>query len=142
MMSLSWRAPVTVLTDRADAEWTGIWSLTYAAGLAAATLAALPGADEDLRLTYAALDANQALAEIEAAHPGVPSSAAAIDLGTPAAADAAAAVEMVVELLDAAIGRVSILSATAGLPVGDLLCLARVQPLLLTARAKAAGGAW
>ena len=142
-MSLSWTGPAVVLAERADGAWAGIWSLGYAAGLAAANLAALPGADEDLLLTYAAFDLNQALSELEAVHPEVLSTAAAVDLGTVHdGGDTAGAVAVVTALVGAAIHRVSALAATPGLPVADVLCLGRVQPLLLTAREKVTGGPW
>ena len=37
-MATLWTAPAKVLVDRAESGWEGIWTLTYAAGLAAINL--------------------------------------------------------------------------------------------------------
>lgn len=139
-MSMSWSAPAGVLVERSDAGWAGIWSLTFAAGVATVSLAAQPGADPDLALAFAGADLNAALCEVEAVHPEVLGEAAAVDLGPADAADPAAAAGVIVALLDGAIVRVAELTGAPGLAMAELIALARVQPLLLAGREKVAGG--
>ncbi len=139
-MSMSWAAPAGVLVDRADAGWAGIWSLTFAAGVATVTLAAQEDADPDLGLAYAGADLNAALCEVEAVHPEVLVEAAAVDLGPAVEGDRDDAVAVILALLDAAIVRVAELTGAPGSAMAELIALARVQPLLLTAREKVAGG--
>ncbi len=141
-VSMSWVGPARVLAGRAGRDWSGVWSLVYAAGLGVARLAVVPGVGEDLALTYAGVDLVAAAAELEAAHPEVVTRAPAVDLGPAGPADPGVAVGVVVGLLDAAITRVGEMSGTPGTCSGELLALARVQALLLTAREKAAGGVW
>lgn len=141
-MPTSWSGPAGVLVEHADAGWAGIWSLAFAAGTAAVHLATLPGADEDLAFTYAGFDLNTALGEIETVVPEVLTTAPAVDLGTVHVTDARVGALVIAGLLDAAITRVAALTGTPGVPMAELVVLARVQPLLITAREKVAGVAW
>ena len=45
-----------VLVERADADWEGIWTLTYAAGRATADLCVVASMADAVELTYAAMD--------------------------------------------------------------------------------------
>jgi hypothetical protein len=54
-MTVSWIEPTERLAAAA-AGWDGLWSLLFAARRASLALAVLPGLDDDLAFTEAALD--------------------------------------------------------------------------------------
>ena len=133
-MAVSWRAPAGVLLERAEAGWGGLWSLTLCAGAAALSLSAVAAPEGELRLLEAAADLNAALLQVETVHPEVLTDAVAVDLG-PVVDDAAVAVAVVVNLLAGAGALAMAMTRVPGLGMGELLALARVQPLLASARA-------
>ena len=54
-MATLWTAPAKVLVDRAESGWEGIWTLTYAAGLAAINLGSVVPLGVAIDLSLAAL---------------------------------------------------------------------------------------
>lgn len=134
-MTVSWRGPAGVVLERAEAGWGGLWSLTLCAGAAALSLSAVAAPEGELRLLEVAADLNAALLEVEAVHPEVLSDAAAVDLG-PVVDDPTVAIAVVSDLLAGAGAlAMAMTRTTPGLGMGELLALARVQPLLASARA-------
>lgn len=138
-MTTTWTRPAAVLTAEASG-WDGVWTLVYAAGQAAVNLSAVPGADKDLGLSYAALDVSYALTELELLGPDVVAIGVAVDLGSVALADRAAAVVVVDDLLAAAEFLAIKLVTQPDVAASAVLCVARVMTLLSSARAKATGG--
>jgi hypothetical protein len=74
-----WLEPGRRLTDLA-AGWEGLWSLLVTARQAALALVVLPGLDDDLTFTEAALDLREAVEELEWVQPGLPPRAVSVDL--------------------------------------------------------------
>ena len=140
-MTTTWTRPAAVLTAEATG-WDGVWSLLYAAGQAAVNLSAVPGADQDLGLSYAALDVSYALTELELLGPDVVAIGVAVDLGSVDLADRAAAVVVVDDLLAAAEFLAIELVTEPDVGTSVVLCIARVMTLLSSARVKVTGGAW
>lgn len=100
-MTMTWTAPATVLTAEAKG-WPGVWTLAHAAGQAAVNLSAAPGADDDLGLTFAALDVSYALTELESALTDAAVAVPAVDLGAATLADCDTALAIIDDLLAAA----------------------------------------
>ena len=140
-MTMTWNAPAAVLTGSAR-DWDGVWMLVYAAGTAAMNLAAVPGADDDLGLTYASLDTSYALTELEQHLVDFAGAGVMVDLGPVEPAARAAAVRVIDDLLAAAGGLAARLSAGPGVSAAQVLCATRVAILVASARAKATGGGW
>ena len=140
-MATTWTGSATVLIANAS-DWKGVWTLVFAAGNAAANLAAAQGADDDLGLTYAALDTSFALTELEQQFVGFPATGVAVDLGSVRLADRDAAVTVIDDLLAAAESLTTELAGRPDVSTSVVLCAARVAALLASARAKATGGAW
>ena len=140
-MTTTWTRPAAVLTAEASG-WDGVWSLLYAAGQAAVNLSAVPGADQDLGLSYAALDVSYALTELELLGPDVAATGVAVDLGSVDLADCAAAVVVVDDLLAAAEFLAIELVTQPDVGTSVVLCVTRVMTLLSSARAKVTGGVW
>jgi len=138
-MTMTWTRPAEVLTDGASG-WDGVWTLVYAAGQAAMNLSAVPGADDDLGLTYAALDVSYALTEIESLGRDVV--VVAVNLGSVDLADRGAAVAVIDDLLAAAESLALELVTSPDVSAAVALCGLRVMTLLASARANATGGAW
>ena len=138
-MTMTWTRPAEVLTDGARG-WDGVWTLVYAAGQAAMNLAAVPGADDDLALMYAALDISYALTEIESLGRDVVT--VAVNLGSVDLTDRDAAVAVIDDLLGAAQCLATELVEVPDVGASLALCGSRVTTLLASARAKATGGAW
>ena len=139
--TMSWTAPAAVMTDYAS-DWDGVWMLVYAAGRAAYTLAAVPGADDDLGLTYAALDLSRTLTELELRVVDFTDTGVAVDLGPVDLAGRVRAVQVIDDLLAAADALTTKLASGPGARTAVVLCAARVAVLLASARAKATGGGW
>jgi len=140
-MTTTWTAPVAVLTAEATG-WHGVWTLAYAAGQAAVNLSAAPGADDDLGLTFAALDVSYALTELESAWTDAAVAVPAVDLGPGSLADRDAAVAIIDGLLAAAELLAIELASGPDVPAPVVLRAGRVLALLGSARAKATGGVW
>ncbi|HEY8722182.1 hypothetical protein [Pengzhenrongella sp.] len=140
-MTTTWIEPAAVLSAEASG-WEGVWTLVFAAGHAAVNLASVPGADDDLGLTYAALDTSYALTELEQRLVDFTAPGVAVDVGPVSLADRDAAVDVIDELLAAAQALTNELAGRPGAGVLVVLCSTRVSTLLESARAKATGGAW
>jgi len=140
-MTMTWNAPASVLADFAS-DWDGVWMLVYAAGHAAMNLAAVPGADDDLGLTYASLDTSYALTELEQRLVDFTNTGVTVDLGPVDLADRPSAVQVIDDLLAAAGALTARLSAEPGVGPAEVLCATRVTILVGSARVKATGGLW
>jgi hypothetical protein len=107
-MTTSWNQPARELAREAQG-WAGVWTLTYATGLALQRLAAMEGWDEDLTLTYAGLDVALATSELAWADPSEPAQAGPVDLGPLAPLERGAAIGVVLQLLGSALELLSAL---------------------------------
>lgn len=119
--------------------WTQAWSIVSAARDAAAQIAAVPGADDDLAYTYAALDLTFALAEIEHLDTLAMETTPNFDAATGADLEQVSP-RTVNGLVVAAQLAVAELGAAAGAAPSTVLASARVRGLLGTARSRVAGG--
>lgn len=123
---------VEVLVENVARDLPGLWSLLYAAELLTLRLADGPG-----RLDAGAVTAGMALRdaveELEWTHPDVGTGAAALDLEPDLAARDRGR-DAVERLLRAALGIAAGLVIDPGLPVDDVLMLARVVALIGHAR--------
>jgi hypothetical protein len=123
-MSVTWGQTVGILVGGVPG-WGGVWSLVFVARGALSELAAIPGSDDDLALTYAGLDLTYALGEIEHLDPSAPGVAASLGpvsangLGATARAldDLFRTARLLVQDLVVAIGFLEGAVATAGLAV-------------------------
>jgi hypothetical protein len=82
-MTVSWMEPARRLADDSfGGGMDGLWSLLFAARRAVLHLALLPGLDDDLAFTEAALDLREAAERSwSGCTPDLPRRAAAVDLG-------------------------------------------------------------
>jgi hypothetical protein len=128
----TWDETAKVLVEHADADWEGIWTLTYAAGRATADLGGvLPMADA-VELTYAAMDLGEAREELEWVRPDLPARCPAVTVGPPDPVDVAAARDAVSRLITAALARAAVL-LSCDLDLADLACLTRTTMQLRSA---------
>jgi hypothetical protein len=137
-MSLSWEQTAAVLVDGVSG-WAGVWSLVFAARGALVELAAVPGCDDDLALTYTVLDLGYVLDEIEHVDQSAPG--VAVSLGPVPRDGLVAAARVVDDLLMAAAREVHHLAAAEDRRARDVLAASRVLGALAVARARIAGGA-
>ena len=129
----TWDETAKVLVEHADADWEGIWTLTYAAERATADLGGvLPMADA-VELTYAAMDLGDAREELEWVRPDLPARCPAVTLGPPEPLDVDAARDAVSRLITAALARSEALLGD-DLDLAALACLARTTTQLRSAR--------
>ena len=130
---VTWDESAKVLVERADADWEGIWTLTYAAGRATDDLGVvLPMADA-VELTYAAMDLCEAREELEWVRPDLPARCPAVTVGPPDNLDADSARDAVSRLITAALARTEALLG-CDLDLADLACLTRTTTQLHSAR--------
>ena len=127
------------LEPRSACGWPAAWSLVFAARTAAAQFATVPGADDDLALTYAALDLTYALAEIEHIEALLPTPAADVGqvVGSEPEPDAP---ETFDDLLAAADRIVTELAAGVDATPAAVLSAVRVRGLVAVARGRVSGG--
>jgi hypothetical protein len=138
-MTVSWLEPVKRLADLA-AGWDGLWSLLVTARRAALALAVLPGLDDDLAFTEAALDLREAVEELEWVHSGLPLRAVSVDLGDAPLDQVNACRTAVGGLLTAVLAEAGRLNRLPGeLDTPQLLALARVSQLAASAHRRVAG---
>ena len=137
-MSSSWEQTVGVVVDGVSG-WAGVWSLVFAARGALVELAAVPGCDDDLALTYTALDLGYVLDDIEHVDQSAPG--VTVNLGPVSRDGLVAAVRLVDDLLMAAERQVHHLAVTDARPAQDVLAASRALGGLVVARARIAGGA-
>ena len=129
----TWDETAKVLVERADADWEGIWTLTYAAGRATADLGVvLPMADA-VELAYAAMELCEAREELEWVRPDLPARCPAVTVGPPDPVDAEVARDAVSGLITAALSRVEALLGCE-LDLAALACLTRTTTQLRSAR--------
>jgi hypothetical protein len=140
-MAMTWTEPAAVLTAEAKG-WHGVWTLAYAAGQAAVNLSAVPGADDDLGLSFAALDVSYALTELESMWTDAARAVLALDLGPVTLADRVTAVAIIDDLLAAAELLAIDLASRPDVTAPVVLRAGRALGLLGSARAKATGGMW
>ena len=137
-MSLDWEQTVGILVDGAPG-WAGVWSLVFAARGALVELAAVPGCDDDLALTYTAHELGYVLDDIERVGQSTPD--VAVSLGPVSRDGLVAAARVVDDLLMAAERQVHHLTAADDRPAHEVLAASRVLGGLAVARARIAGGA-
>ena len=128
----TWDETAKVLVERADADWEGIWTLTYAAERATADLGVvLPMADA-VELTYAAMDLCQAREELEWVRPDLPARCPAVSVGPPDPVDVDSARDAIGRLITAALARAEAMLG-CDLDLADLACLTRTTTQLRSA---------
>lgn len=79
--AVAWVAPAEVVVDRLGMGMDALWAVLYAAQVAALHLAELTPLDEELPLSGAAWDLQEALEEIEWIRPELAVHGVALDLG-------------------------------------------------------------
>src|SRR5450830_269470 len=129
----TWDESAKVLVERADADWEGIWTLTYAAGRATADLGVVAPMADAVELTYAAMDLCQAREELEWVRPDLPARCPAVTVDPPDPVDVDSARDAVRRLITAALARSEDLLG-CDLDLADLACLTRTTTLLRSAR--------
>jgi hypothetical protein len=129
----TWDETAKVLVEHADADWDGIWTLTYAAGRATADLGVVAPMADAVELTYAAMDLCQAREELEWVRPDLPARCPAVTVGPPDPADAEVARNAIGRLITAALARAAALLG-CDLDLADLACLTRTTTQLRSAR--------
>src|SRR5450830_1545515 len=120
----TWDETAKVLVERADADWEGIWTLTYAAGRATADLGVVAPMADAVELTYAAMDLCEAREELEWVRPDLPARCPAVTVGPPDPVGVDAARDAVSRLITAALARSEAL-LSCDLDLADLACLTR-----------------
>ena len=128
----TWDESAKVLVEHADADWEGIWTLTYAAGRATADLCVVVPMADAVELTYAAMDLGEAREELEWVRPDLPARCPAVTVGPPDPRDADSARDAISRLITAALSRVEALLGCE-LDLADLACLTRTTMQLRSA---------
>jgi hypothetical protein len=106
----TWSKGADAVLEHTAVDWDGVWSLLYAAGKGAFRLSLQLPLGPGAELAYAAMDICEARDEVSWAHPEVPMTAIAVDLGAVGpVVDVQAAAAVLVGLLDAALERLSVL---------------------------------
>ena len=131
-MTISWTQPARELAGEARG-WAGVWTLTYATGLALQRLAAMEGWDEDLTLTYAGLDVALATSELAWADPSEPAQTGPVDLGPLAPLERQEAIGVVLQLLGSDLELLSTLVTDPATSGGRVLSGTRALGLLVGA---------
>jgi len=129
----TWDESAKVLVEHADADWEGIWTLTYAAGRATADLGVVAPMADAVELTYAAMDLGEVRQELEWLRPDLPARCPAVSLGPPDPVDTDAARDAIARLITAALARAEALLG-CDLDLADLACLTRTTTQLRSAR--------
>src|SRR5450756_1232608 len=101
----TWDETAKVLVERANADWEGIWTLTYAAGRATADLGVVAPMADAVELTYAAMDLGEVREELEWVRPDLPARCPAVTSDPPEPRDVDAARDAVSRLITAALAR-------------------------------------
>ena len=135
-----WDETAKVLVERGDADWEGIWTLTYAAGRATADLCVVTPMADAVELTYAAMDLCEAREELEWVRPDLPARCPAVSVGPPDNLDVDAVRDAISRLITAALARAAALLG-CDLDLADLACLTRTTTQLRSARSAVHGAA-
>jgi hypothetical protein len=105
-----WSKGADAVLEHAAVDWDGVWSLLYAAGKGAFRLSLQLPLGPGAQRASAAMDICEARDEVSWAHPEVPMTAIAVDLGTVGpVVDVQATAAALVGLLDAAFDRLRVL---------------------------------
>jgi len=129
----TWSTGADAVLEHTAVDWDGVWSLLYAAGKGAFRLSLQLPLGPGAELADAAMDICQARDEVGWAHPEVPTTAIAVDLGPVGpVVDLPATAAVLVGLLDAAFDRLAVL------PDADLDPDARSLSRQITSRVRAA----
>jgi len=136
----TWDETAKVLVEHADADWEGIWTLTYAAGRATADLGVVAPMADAVELTYAAMDLCEAREELEWVRPDLPARCPAVTVGPPDPVDVDSARDAIGRLITAALARAEALLG-CDLDLADLACLTRTTTQLRSARRAVDGAA-
>jgi len=129
----TWDETAKVLVEHADADWEGIWTLTYAAGRATADLCVVAPMADAVELTYAAMDLAEARQELEWVRPDLPARCPAVTVGPHDPVGVDAARDAIARLITAALSRAEVLLGCE-LDLADLACLTRTTTQLRSAR--------
>lgn len=117
-----------------DAQgWAGVWTLTYATGVALQRLAMVEGWDKDLTLTYASLDVALAASELEWADPTGTAQAPQVDLGPLVPSERRAAVAVALQMLGGGLELLTTVLTDPAMPPGKVLSGTRAFGLLARA---------
>ncbi|HEY3549224.1 MAG TPA: hypothetical protein VGK17_24370 [Propionicimonas sp.] len=123
-MGYTWSRGAEAVLEHTAVDWDGIWSLLYAAGKGTFHLSLQLPIAVAAELAYAAMDICQARDEVGWAHPEVPITAIAVDLGPLGpVVDLPTTGAVLVDLLTAALDRLTLLAEAD--PDGDRQHLAR-----------------
>jgi len=125
----TWDETAKVLVEHADADWEGIWTLTYAAEHATADLGVVAPMADAVELTYAAMDLCEAREELEWVRPDLPARCPAVTVGPPDPVDVDSARDAIARLITAALARSEALLC-CDLALADLACLTRTTTQL------------
>jgi len=129
----TWDETAKVLVEHADADWEGIWTLTYAAERATDDLGVVAPMADAVELTYAAMDLAEARQELEWVRPDLPARCPAVTVGPPDSLDAEVARDAISRLITAALPRAAAL-LSCDLDLADLACLTAATTQLRSAR--------
>lgn len=109
-MGYTWSTGADAVLEHTAVDWDGVWSLLYAAGKGTFRLSLQLPIDIGAELAYAGMDICEARDEVAWAHPEVPLTAIAVDLGPIGpVVDLPATTAALVGLLDAAFDRLGVL---------------------------------
>ena len=128
----TWDETAKVLVERADADWEGIWTLTYAAGRATDDLGVVAPMADAVELTYAAMDLCEAREELEWVRPDLPARCPAVTVDPPDPVDVDVARDAISGLITAALARSEALLG-CDLDLADLASLTRTTTQLRSA---------
>ena len=133
-MSYTWSTGAAAVLEHVGNDWAGVWSLLFAAPKATFRLSLLVPLDLGAELAYAAMDSGEARDEVGWAHPDIPMTAIAVDLGAAGPGpDVPATCAVIVGLLDGALRRLTALGAVDCAP-SDRQLARRVGSKVLAAR--------
>lgn len=133
-MSYTWSTGAATVLEHVENDWAGVWSLLFAATKATFRLSLQVPLDLGAELAYAALDTGEARDEVGWAHPEVPMTAIAVDLGPAGPGlDVRASCAVIVGLLDGALARLTPLAA-ADRSLADRQLARRVSSKIRAAR--------
>jgi len=141
-VTVSWTEPAGRLAESLpDRGLAGLWALLHTAELAVLQMALLPGLNDDLALTEAALDLQEAVEELEWLHADLPLRASAVNLGEAPLDQVGACRAAVAGLLLAALDTVWRLLPTAQveLDTPEVLAVGRVCQLAGRAHLRVTG---
>ena len=140
-MAGSWTEPTRLLIGAHPPGVGGLWSLLHTAELAVMHLAMDSRRDVDLVFTCAAIDLREAVEELEWHYPALPEATGFLDLGRAPADDVDGECEQALTgLLDAALGLAGELLQDPAGDLAEVLALARVATLSVSAYQHLTGG--